>query len=284
MSPRYRDRRPTGKGWLPSEFDDNRYSQSVIRAFSILESFSPERRVQGIAEIADSLGMSRSTAHRYVMTMVACGYLEQMPDHRYQLGLRVVDLGMSAISSTVLREHARVHLEKLRQRTGYTASLAVLDGSEIVCVDRVRSFRRGRSMMDEDVRVGSRLPAYCTAMGKVLLAGLPRTVQDEVIGEIVLERRGPNTITGRKALRVELGHVSEEGMAVSDEEFRDGLVAIAIGVHDGSRDVVASVGLAAPTSMVSVGSLVDVFSVHLATTADQISARMGYRRDDEMAR
>ena len=83
----------------------------------------------GIADIADELGMSRSTTHRYVITLVALGYLEQGASRKYRLGLRVTDLGMSALNSTGLREHARPYLEELRQRTSYTVNLSVLDGA-----------------------------------------------------------------------------------------------------------------------------------------------------------
>ena len=99
----------------------------------------------GIADIADELGMSRSTTHRYVITLVALGYLEQGASRKYRLGLRVTDLGMSALNSTGLREHSRPYLEELRQRTSYTVNLAVLDGPEILYVDRARSFRRGQT-------------------------------------------------------------------------------------------------------------------------------------------
>jgi len=150
---------------------------------AILGCFTPERPVLGIADIADDLGMSRSTTHRYVITLVALGFLEQGASRKYRLGLRVTDLGMSALNSTGLREHSRPYLEELRQRTSYTTSLAVLDGPEILYVDRARSFRRGQNKIDLNLRPGSRLPAYCTSLGKVLLANLPDAEQRELIGD-----------------------------------------------------------------------------------------------------
>jgi AraC-like DNA-binding protein len=111
---------------------DPRYSQSLQRGLAILRCFTPKRPVLGIADIADDLGMSRSTTHRYVITLVALGYLEQGASRKYRLGLRVTDLGMSALNSTGLREHAHPYLEELRQRTSYTTSLGVLDGVDLV--------------------------------------------------------------------------------------------------------------------------------------------------------
>src|SRR6267154_5248273 len=166
-----------------------RYSQSLERGLAILACFTPERPVLGIADIADELGMSRSTTHRYVITLVALGYLEQGASRKYRLGLRVTDLGMSALNSTGLREHAHPYLEELRQRSTYTTNLGVLDGTDVLYVDRVRSFRRGQGSIDLDLHTGSRVPAYCTAMGKLLLANLPESEQRERISAMKLTKR-----------------------------------------------------------------------------------------------
>ena len=107
---------------------ESRYSQSLERGLAILGCFTPERPMLGIADIADDLGMSRSTTHRYMITLVALGFLEQGALRKYRLGLRVTDLGMSALNSTGLRENARPYLEELRRRTSYTVNISVLDG------------------------------------------------------------------------------------------------------------------------------------------------------------
>jgi IclR family pca regulon transcriptional regulator len=267
--------------WSIPSLREPRYSQSLERGLAILGCFSPERPVLGIADIADELGMSRSTTHRYVITLVALGFLEQGASRKYRLGLRVTDLGMSALNSTGLREHSRPYLEELRQRTSYTVNLAVLDGPEILYVDRARSFRRGQNKIDLNLRPGSRLPAYCTSMGKVLLAYLPDSEQRELIGNMQMTRRGPNSMTSKKALRTELEHVREEGLAVNDEELAEGLYSISAPVRSESREVVAAINMAAHASMISLEELVDALGPHLVATADHISARLGYRRDDE---
>jgi IclR family transcriptional regulator, pca regulon regulatory protein len=248
----------------------------------ILGCFTPEKPVLGIADLADELGMSRSTTHRYVITLVALDYLEQGASRKYRLGLRVTDLGMSALNSTGLGEHSRPYLEELRQRTSYTVKLAVLDGPEILYVDRARSFRRGQGKIDFGLALGSRLPAYCTSMGKLLLAYLPEPEQRELIADMKLTRRGPNTITSKKGLRSELERVREESFAVNDEELASGLYSISAPVRNGSREVVAAVNIAAHSSMISLEELVAHLGPHLVSTADRISARLGYRRDDEL--
>src|SRR5580658_10730907 len=138
----------TEPAWSVPSLREPRYSQSLERGLAILGCFTPEKPVLGIADIADDLGMSRSTTHRYVITLVALGYLEQGASRKYRLGLHVTDLGMSALNSTSLREHSQPYLDELRRRTGYTINLAVLDGPEILYIDRARSFRRGQSKID----------------------------------------------------------------------------------------------------------------------------------------
>ena len=267
--------------WSIPSLREPRYSQSLERGLAILSCFTPKRPVLGIADIADELGMSRSTTHRYVITLLALGYLEQGASRKYRLGLRVTDLGMSALNSTGLREHAHPYLEELRQRTSYTVSLAVLDGPEILYIDRVRSFRRGQGQVNGDVTTGSRLPAHSTAMGKLLLANLPEADQRELIASMKLTKSAPNTITGKKALRDELDEVLDANFAVDDEELARDLYSIAAPVRNDRRDVVAAVDIAAPSSMISLGELVDALGPHLISTADRISARLGYRRNDE---
>jgi IclR family transcriptional regulator, pca regulon regulatory protein len=261
-----------------------RYSQSLERGLAILECFKPERPVLGVADIADELGMSRSTTHRYIITLVALGFLEQDAQRKYRLGLKVTDLGLSALSSTGLPQQARPYLEELRRRTSYTANIAVLDGAEILYVDRARAWRRGQDEVDLNLRPGSRLPAYCTSLGKVLLAFLPQAAQRELIGEMTLTRRGPNTITSKRALRTELDRVLKDGMAVNDEELAEGLYSIAAPVRNEAGEVVAAVNIAAHSSMISLADLVGALAPHLVATADNISARLGYRRDDERGR
>jgi IclR family pca regulon transcriptional regulator len=267
--------------WSIPSLREPRYSQSLERGLAILGCFTPTRPVLGIADIADDLGMSRSTTHRYVITLLALGYLEQGASRKYRLGLRVTDLGMSALNSTGLREHAHPYLEELRQRTSYTTSLGVLDGTDVLFVDRVRSFRRGREETVLDLDTGSRLPAYCTSIGKLLLANLPEGEQRELLAQVKLTKRGPNTITGKRALLDELEEIQSAGFAVDDQELVAGVYAIALPVRNEARDVVAAVGLAAPGSAISLEELVDALAPHVVSTADRISARLGYRRNDE---
>jgi IclR family pca regulon transcriptional regulator len=259
-----------------------RFSQSLERGLAILCCFDPEHPVRGIVDIAQELGMSRSTTHRYVITLAALGYLEQGPGRKYRLGLRVTGLGLSAMSGMGLREHARADLQELCQRTGFTVSLAVLDGPEILLLERLRGTRRVLHQAEPGITAGSRLPAYCTAAGKLLLAFLPERAQRESIGELQLEKRGPHTIRSKSALRQELMQIREDGLAVDDEEFAAGLFAIAAPLRSDTGDTIAAVAMTAHGRTIALAELIDALGPHLISTADRISARLGYRRADEL--
>jgi IclR family pca regulon transcriptional regulator len=259
---------------------ETRYSQSLDRGLAILLCFTPERPLLGIAELADMLRMSRSTTHRYVITLVALGYLSQGARRKYRLALRVTELGMSAMNSTGLREHARPYLEDLSRRSGHAVGVAILDGPEILCVDSVQG-RRGRRLGKSMAGADARLPVHCTAAGKLLTAYLPAGERRALVGELKLERHGPRTIVSKRALRAELDAIPEEGLATGTEELTAGLLEIAAPVRAESREVVAAVVMSAHSSTISLDVLVDELGPHLVSTADRIAARLGYRRDDE---
>jgi len=265
-----------------SRLKEPRFSQSLERGLAILCCFDPEHPVLGIVDIAQELGMSRSTTHRYVITLAALGYLEQGPGRKYHLGLRVTGLGLSAMSGTGLREHAHADLEDLCQRTGFTVSLAILDGPEILLLERLRGTRRVLHQVEPGIAAGSRLPAHCTAAGKLLLALLPEPAQRELIGELQLEKHGPNTIRSKSALRRELAQVREDGLAVDDQEFAAGLFSIAAPLRSDTGDTVAAVAITAHGKAIALADLIDALGPHLISTADRISARLGYRRADEL--
>jgi IclR family pca regulon transcriptional regulator len=116
-------------------------------------------------------------------------------------------------------------------------------------------------------------------MGKLLLAYLPEPDQRELLATMRLTKRGPNTITAKRALRDELQRIASDGFAVDDQELARDLYAVAAPVRDATREVVAAMSLSADSSTISLGELVDAFIPHLLSSADQVSARLGYRRD-----
>ena len=262
---------------VPGEHD-TRTSQSLERGLAILSSFSSGRQLIGTSEVARELGLTRSTAHRYIATLSRLGYLQQDPlTRRYALGPRVLDLGFTAINSMDLRHVPAPHLRRLSDETGHTVNMAILDEADIVYVERVRASRGRQNEIDLDLHVGSRLPAYCTSLGKVLLAYLAPDRRDELLAAVALARRGPNTITDRPALVAELERVRAEGIAVNNEELAYGLRSIAVPVLSASGEAVAAVNLAVHSAMLSIDDLVERLGPTMKRAAGEISAQLGYR-------
>jgi DNA-binding IclR family transcriptional regulator len=259
-------------------------SASVERGLAMLECFGRGDRWLGISEIAERLGASRSTTHRYMITLQALGYVEQGDGRKYGLALGATKLGCSAMSGMSLVAHARSSMEELARRTGFVVDLGVLDGPEVVLVERVGGRRRSVAGGGRPTEGEWRLPAHCTALGKLLLASLPADVGRELLAELVLERRTSNTITSRQTLRRELSQVRTSGLAVCDGELTAGRVAIAAAVRDERGDVYAALGLSAGGSRITAEGLASELGPHLLSAADQISAQLGYRRADERAR
>jgi IclR family pca regulon transcriptional regulator len=189
----------------------------------------------------------------------------------------VLDLGFSAINSMELRQIAAPHLQELSDDTGHTVNMAILDGVDIVYVERCRSSQQGQRDIDLNLHVGSRLPAYCTSMGKVLLAFLPQDELGLALNRIEFVRRGPNTLAGKTALRAELADVRLTGVAVNNEELAYGLRSVAVPVRTQAGEVVAAINLAAHRSFVSMEELVVRLGPVLERTAAQISVRLGHR-------
>lgn len=231
-----------------------------------------------MSELAREVGLSRSTTHRYMSTLTRLGYLQQDPSsRRYRLGPRVLDLGFSAINSMELRAISSPYLQRLSDETGFTVNMAILDGADILYVERCRSSRAGQREIDLNLHVGSRLPAYCTSMGKVLLAYLSPERRAAMLDGLQLGKRGPNTLTNRKALEAELAAIRERGLALNNEELAYGLRSIAAPVRGPGDDVVAAINLAVHSSMVSMRDLVARLGTSLRRTAAEISAQVGYR-------
>ncbi len=138
----------------------------------------------------------------------------------------MLDLGFSALNSMDLLEISAPYLRQLSDETQHTVNLAILDGTEVVYIERCRTTRPGQQDIDLNLHVGARLPAYCTAMGKAILAFLPEESADRIIEQIDFAKRGPNTITDAKAFRAELAKIRETGIAVNDEELAYGLRSI----------------------------------------------------------
>jgi IclR family pca regulon transcriptional regulator len=220
--------------------------QSLAKGLRVLEAFTAERPEMGVAEAARAAGLDNGTAFRFLMTLVQLGYLSRNADSKqFRLTLKCLDLGFHAIARTDLRNLARPLLRDLVGASLEAASIGVLDGADVVYVERVQA---GLARLGVDVRIGSRAPAYSTAMGQAMLAQLPRDRQAALLAARPLERLTPQTLTSVPALLKRLEQVRTRGYALSDQENIVGLRVLAAPVCDADGWPVAALSVATPAA------------------------------------
>ncbi len=260
---------------MPADVERSlRFSSSLAAGLSLLNCFSASRPVLSIAKLAEELNMTRSTTHRYASTLVALGYLEQDHTRRYRLAPRVADVGLSMLASMALRQHAGEHLRVLRERTGRTVSMVILDGTRVRYVERLRGWRTGQHEIGLDIGLATRLPIHCTATGKILLAHLPPKQREQLMGRLTLTKHGPNCITDLRKLKAECKRVRASGLSVGDEELAAGLRALATVVLDAEGQAAAAIGVSVPAAAFSRRELLESLGPELTAVATRISAAL----------
>jgi IclR family transcriptional regulator, pca regulon regulatory protein len=260
---------------LPTSHE-GRYSQSLERGLAILRAFSPEQPWLGIAEIADALEMSRPTTHRYASTLVALDYLEQGPRRKYRLGVRAGDPGRSAVNSTALCKLPSHCLNHLRDRSACTASVAVLNGSDIVYVDRARSAWQGQSEVSARLGRGSRLPASSTAMGRALLAHRTLEEQHEAIDVDNRYAQSPEADSAKKKLLEELERIREKDIVVADQLHVKAQRCVAAPLRGRSGVVIGAVDVAASKLTFSRAQALEQLGPLVVASAEEMSEYLGY--------
>jgi DNA-binding IclR family transcriptional regulator len=250
---------------------DPRLSRSLEYGIAILESFSRDRQALGIAEMADIVGISRSTTHRYAITLVALGYLEQDDKRKYRLSAQAGDPGGAAIGAIRRGVPARIALEELREEIGHTVSMGALDGARVIYVHRLLSHRSGQYAIDMDLGVGAHVPVHCTAIGKVLLASISDAERRALLDGLDLIAQGPHSITVKSKLRAQLDHISAREAVVSDEELFAGMRSIAVLVPRPASEHPLALEVTVPSSAYSVKRLLAEIGPRLKRTAKLIS-------------
>jgi DNA-binding IclR family transcriptional regulator len=247
--------------------------QSVVRALRLLEALGDSRGEVGIAELSTQVGLHVSTTHRLLSTLVAQGYARQNPDtSRYALGARALHLAESYLGQTDLRRVARPALERLRQETGETANLVILDGREVLYLDKAESPQSLRIFS----RIGGRAPLYCTAVGKVLLACRGKAEVEALLGPGPLEALTRSTITSRSQLHRELEKVREQGFALDREECDEGACCIAVPLPDAQGNVEAALSVSGPSVRLTPKRMGELVSL-MRRVAGEVSAQLGWR-------
>lgn len=219
--------------------------QSVERALDVLEVLAGAPAPLGVSDIATASGLADGTVHRLLRTLVTRGFARQGPDRRYALGTRLLALGDAARRALVVG--AGAILERLVAQTGETANLAVLEGDSVVYVAQAPSPHRLRLFAE----VGRHVPVHSTAVGKVLLSGLPEGEARAVLDRAGLPARTRQTLTAPDAVVAEVNRTRGRGYAIDDGEEETGVRCVAVPVLDGGT-VVAAVSVSGPAARVVV--------------------------------
>lgn len=242
------------------------YVQSFARGLAVLRSFGAEAPRQTLSEVAERAQLTRAGARRILHTLLHLGYVEA--DGRlFRLTPKVLDLGYAYLSSLPIWTQAQPLLEELMKELRQSCSATVMDGDDIVYVVRLSAHRT----MSINLGIGSRLPAYCTSMGRVLLSGLAPEVLRERLSKMALLRITPATITDIDALMAEIAQVRRQGWSLVQEELEQGLVALAAPVFDRSGKIVAAINVSGQTAGPSVAQLMEHSLPKLLETAGRVS-------------
>lgn len=223
---------------------------SLGKGLAVVECFDHARPRLSITEVAKLTGLERATARRFLLTLSKLGYANY-DGKFFSLTPRVLRLGFAYLASTPLPAILQRVLEPLSASLDESVSASTLDGSEIVYVARA-SHRR---VMSISLTVGSRLPAYCSSMGRVLLAALPPEPARQRLQALARRKITPRTITGVEALMRELAQVRAQGFATIDQELEAGLISIAVPVFDASGQVVAAINCGTHASRLCIDDL-----------------------------
>jgi IclR family pca regulon transcriptional regulator len=241
--------------------------QSLARGLAVIRAFSAAQPALTLSEVARSTGLTRAAARRFLLTLADLGYVRS-DGRRFSLTPRVLELGYAYLSSLSLPEVADPHLERLVAEVRESASVAVLDGEDVVYVARVATSR----IMRVTINLGTRFPAYCTSMGRVLLAALPPDDLETYLARTELRRLTSHTIVLPAALRTELDRVRTRGWAMVDQELEAGLRSIAAPIHDRSGRTVAAVNISTHASRTTMPQMERDLLPPLLTTAAKIEA------------
>jgi IclR family transcriptional regulator, pca regulon regulatory protein len=246
------------------------YLQSLERGLSVILAFSNHRPQLSLGDLAEATGLSRPTVRRIVLTLEELGYIRSV-GRQFALTPHVLALGHAYLSSLSLTEVAQPLMEDVTRVTGQTCSLAVLDGEDAVYIARVPAKR----VMSITLTTGTRLPAYATSMGRVLLAGLQDAEIESFLERVELHPLTPRTTTDPYCLRKTINDVRDQGWALVDQEFEEGVRSFSAPIRDMTGRVIASLSMSCAAGYVSLDTIHDKYLPVVVKAARDISEHLG---------
>lgn len=245
---------------------DPNFMTSLARGLAVIQAFSQTRRHLTISQISVKTGFSRAAVRRCLYTLSKLGFAGSEDNRHFHLRPRILTLGHSYISSMPLAVAAQPVLEHVSHLLRESCSIATLDGPEIVYIARANVTR----IMAIDLGVGSRLPAFCTSMGRILLADLAPEKLEELLTETEFTRYTERTVTNAEKLRQILRTVQRNGYSIIDQELEHGLRSLAVPIRNPTGKVVAALNVGAHAQRVSLQDLVMRFLPHLKAAAQEL--------------
>ena len=246
-------------------------SKTVDKALRILDLFSTMKKEMGIVEIARNVKVNTSTVQRIVNTLYRHNYLQQHSGNaRYKLGLKLLEVSNQVLAGIDLRQTARPFLEQLRDRTGETIHLMIMDGSRGVYIDALESPQRIRVAS----AIGTREELHCSSIGKALLAFSTEKEVGRIIETQGLRRKTPHTITDPNEFKEQLVQIRKRGYAVDDEEGQIGTRCIGASIFDHTGKNVAAISIAAPSYRLDQQKI-EQFTPIVTEIANKISKNLG---------
>ncbi len=250
------------------------FIQSLARGLNVLQAFSAEEPALTLTGIVRKTGLNHAAAQRYTDTLVALGFLKRNKHREFLLGPKVLSLGFAFLGGNHIRKLAEVYISECSERLNKTMNLAVLEGAEVFFIYR----REAQRFLSFDLHAGSKLPAHCTATGKVLLAGLPDARLKEVIRGIQFERITSHTILDPDQLWEDLMVTRRRGYSVCDRELYLDLYSLGVPLVTGEGRVAAAVNLSLSAER-SDRELRRRMLEELVALGRTLSAALGYERD-----
>ena len=226
------------------------FVQSLERGLAVIRVFDGEHRELTLSEVARRAGLTRAAARRFLLTLAKLGYVS-FAGGRFSLRPRVLELGFAYLSRLSLPDVAQPHMEALVAQVNESCSISVLDDTDIVYVVRVPT----RRIMSITLSVGTRLPAYATSMGRVLLAYLPEEEREDRLSRMDVRRLTARTVESPDALRKSLRLVARQGYAAVDQELEEGLRSVAVPIRGPSGAIIAALNVSVHASRASMATI-----------------------------
>lgn len=245
------------------------YVQSFARGLEVIRSFSASAPRQTLTEVATRTGLTRAGARRILLTLQTLGYVHS-DGKLFALAPRILDLGFAYLSSMPIWNLAEPVMEALVEEVKESCSAAALEGTDIVYVLRVPT----RKIMSIGLGVGSRLPAYCTSMGRVLLAGLPDGEVRGLLRASELRARTRNTVTEPEAVLAKVQQARRQGWCLVNQELEEGVVSIAAPLIDRSGRTIAALNISGQANRTPARQMQEAMLPPLLEAARAISQRL----------